>query len=105
MNQKDFCATWTSHLFNLCGPSVSVYSACSTSLVAIREAMDALIMGRADICIAGGVNLVLPEDIGHHYQSGMVLASEGHCRPFDINATGIIRGKLIFSYTIVKDYN
>ena len=38
-NEKDFIATRVAHKLNLSGPAISVHTACSTSLVAICQAM------------------------------------------------------------------
>ncbi|KAI1730377.1 KR domain-containing protein [Ditylenchus destructor] len=92
-NQKDFIAMWTSHILDLNGPSAAVYSACSSSLLAIRHACDAIQHKNADLCLTGAVHLVHPEDIGHHFQPGIVLSSTSHCRPFSFSSdAGIIRG-------------
>ncbi|KAH7729104.1 hypothetical protein AAVH_03477 [Aphelenchoides avenae] len=94
-NQKDFCAMWVSNLLGLTGPSCAVYSACSSSLTATRQAMNALMVDGVDLCLAGAVHLVNPDEIGHNFQPGMVLSSEPHCRPFDAAATGIVRGSAV----------
>ncbi|KAI1718828.1 KR domain-containing protein [Ditylenchus destructor] len=92
-NQKDFIAMWTSHILDINGPSAAVYSACSSSLLAIRYACDTIQHRHADLCLAGAVHLVHPEDAGHHFQPGMVLSSTSHCRPFSFSSDGgIIRG-------------
>ena len=41
-NEKDFIATRVAHKLNLTGPAISVHTACSTSLVAICQAVDSL---------------------------------------------------------------
>ncbi|HBF29341.1 MAG TPA: hypothetical protein DDW73_06930 [Rhizobium sp.] len=48
-----------SHAFDLRGPSFTVDSACSSSFVALNEAMAALTEGRIDLAVVGGVNLLL----------------------------------------------
>ena len=45
-NEKDFLATQVSYRLNLRGPSVSVQTACSTSLVAVHMACQGLIQRR-----------------------------------------------------------
>ena len=44
-NDKDFLATRVSYAFNLTGPSITVQTACSTSLVAIHQACQSLLLG------------------------------------------------------------
>ena len=42
-NDKDFLSTRVSHIFDLKGPSVNIQTACSTSLVAVHYACQALL--------------------------------------------------------------
>ncbi|KAK0406688.1 hypothetical protein QR680_018734 [Steinernema hermaphroditum] len=94
-NQKDFVAQWTSHLLDLTGLSMGVYTACSTALTAIHKARDELLTNRVDLCLAGAVSLVLPENLGHDIDSSQPMATEPHCRPFNPLATGIVRGSAV----------
>ncbi len=48
-----------SYVFNLKGPSFTLDSACSSSFVALTQAMSALEDGAIDMAIVGGVNLLL----------------------------------------------
>lgn len=92
-NQKDFIAMWISYLLNLKGPSMAVYSACSSSLSAIEQASKTILLNKADICLAGAVHLIPINDIGHDFIPGTVLSSTKNCRPFTQNKNGgIIRG-------------
>ncbi len=54
-NEKDFLATRVSYKLNLRGPSITVQTACSTSLVAVHLACQGLLSGDCDIALAGGV--------------------------------------------------
>ncbi|MCP9264927.1 Beta-ketoacyl synthase protein [Dirofilaria immitis] len=93
MNQKDFVAAWTSHLLDLRGPSFGVYSACSTALVAIIQARNLLRENQCDIALAGAVSLAIPHtEDSDNIVKGMVLSSDGHCRPFDHQSSGTVRG-------------
>uniref|UniRef100_A0A915DUQ8 Ketosynthase family 3 (KS3) domain-containing protein n=1 Tax=Ditylenchus dipsaci TaxID=166011 RepID=A0A915DUQ8_9BILA len=77
-------AMWTSHMLDLKGP----YGEFLLS---------------SELCIAGAVHLVHPQDIGHHYERGMVLSSNEHCRPFFSSPEGgIIRGSCC-SAVVLKD--
>ncbi len=92
LNDKDFMSTRASYRLNLRGPSYTMYTACSTSLVAVDLACKALIIGDCDIALAGGVSIALPEKSGYMYQEEMVFSPDGHCRAFDAGANGIIFG-------------
>ena len=59
-NEKDYIATRVAHKLNLTGPAISVHTACSTSLVAICQAVDSLRAGQCDMALAGGVVGHLP---------------------------------------------
>jgi amino acid adenylation domain-containing protein len=90
LNEKDYVATRTAYELNLKGPAVSVYSACSTSLLAIAQAVDALRSGQCDMALAGGVTVTSPLKSGHLYQEGAMLSADGHTRTFDAAATGTV---------------
>ena len=91
-NDKDFLSTRVSYQFNLRGPSMSVQTACSTSLVAIHLASQSLLSGECDMALAGGVTIELPHRQGYMYQEGEILSRDGHCRAFDADSTGTIFG-------------
>jgi acyl transferase domain-containing protein/ubiquinone/menaquinone biosynthesis C-methylase UbiE/aryl carrier-like protein len=91
-NDKDFLATRVSYKLNLEGPSVVVQTACSTSLVAIHVAVQALLGGECDMALAGGATIRLPQVAGYHYQQDGILSPDGHCRAFDADANGCVPG-------------
>ncbi len=71
-NNLDYLATHVAHALGLEGPAVSMVTACSTSLVAIHSACQALASGDCSMAIAGGVNILLPTTRG---RSGRRTAS------------------------------
>jgi phthiocerol/phenolphthiocerol synthesis type-I polyketide synthase E len=87
-NDKDFLCTRVSYKLNLKGPSLTIQTACSTSLVAVVTACQALNHGECDMALAGGVSVSVPERSGYLYEEGMIFSPDGHCRPFDANAQG-----------------
>jgi acyl transferase domain-containing protein/acyl carrier protein len=89
-NDKDFLATLTSYKLGLTGPSMTVQTACSSSAVAVHMACQSLLSGDSDIALAGGAKIFLPQTSGYMYVPGMILSPDGHCRPFDAKAKGII---------------
>ncbi|MFF5860419.1 type I polyketide synthase [Streptomyces sp. NPDC012751] len=88
-NDADFLATRIAYKLGLTGPAVSVLTACSTSLVAVHSAVQALLAGDCDIALAGGAS-VLPEAPATRYVPGSVIAPDGHCRAFDAAAAGTV---------------
>ena len=91
-NDKDFLSTRVSHIFDLKGPSVNVQTACSTSLVAVHQACQSLLLGECDMALAGGVTIELPHARGYVFQEGEILSPDGHCHAFDHRAQGTVFG-------------
>ena len=92
LNDRDFLATRTSYALDLKGPSASVQTACSTSLVAVHMACQNLFAGECDLALAGGVSISLPLRSGYLFQEGSVASPDGHCRAFDAAAAGAVEG-------------
>lgn len=90
-NDKDYVTTRVSHLLDLQGPSINVQTSCSTSLVAVAEACQALAAGQCDTALAGASSLTFPQ-AGYMYAEGHINSRDGHCRPFDAEASGTILG-------------
>lgn len=91
-NDKDFLSTRLSHILDLNGPSLSVQTACSTSLVATHYACQSLLNGECDMALAGGVTIELPQGRGYLHQEGEILSPDGHCHAFDHRAEGTVFG-------------
>jgi amino acid adenylation domain-containing protein len=91
-NEKDFAATRTSYKLGLRGPSLTVQTACSTSLVAVCVACRSMLDGDCDVAVAGAASLSIPSDRGYFHREGMILSPDGHCRPFDRMAQGTVPG-------------
>lgn len=91
-NDNDFLSTRVSYKLNLTGPSLTVQTACSTSLVATSLACQSLLNYQCDMALAGGVSINIFQKTGYLYQEGGVLSPDGHCRAFDAKARGTIIG-------------
>ena len=89
-NAPDYLATRVSYKLNLKGPSISLYTGCSTSLVAVSCAVDSLLTYQSDVALAGGVFVWCPQYSGYLYQPGEIFSADGHCRPFDSRANGTV---------------
>ncbi|WP_080239149.1 type I polyketide synthase [Spirosoma rigui] len=90
VNEKDYIASRTAYQLNLTGPAVSVYSACSTSLLAITQAVQSIRSGQCEVALAGGASITAPVNSGHLYQEGAMLSRDGHCNSFDADAKGTV---------------
>ena len=88
----DFLATRVSYKLDLRGPSMTVQVACSTSLVAVAQACQALLLRQADMALAGGVSITLPQRRGYLHDEGGMVSADGHCRTFDTKADGTVFG-------------
>ncbi|MFY2561183.1 amino acid adenylation domain-containing protein [Corallococcus terminator] len=90
-NDKDFVATQVSYKLNLTGPSITLQTACSTSLVAVSLACQSLWNRDCEMALAGGVSIKVPHHLGYLAEPGSGMFSpDGHCRPFDAQAQGIL---------------
>jgi phthiocerol/phenolphthiocerol synthesis type-I polyketide synthase E len=91
-NEKDFLATRLSYKLNLKGPSMTIQSACSTSLVAVCQACTSLLTYQCDMALAGGVSISFPQKRDYLYQEGSLVSGDGTCRAFDAGADGTVFG-------------
>jgi len=94
-NHSPFIAGRLSYVFDLKGPSMMVCTGCSSSLLAVHLASQALLSNDCDMAVAGGVTLdLLPvryqDDIWH--QLG-ITGPSARCKPFDDNANGICKAE------------
>ncbi len=91
-NENDFLASRVSYKLNLKGPSVTIQTACSTSLVAIQMGYQSLLNYQSDMALCGGVSLNVPVREGYLYDEGSILSPVGECRAFDADASGTVFG-------------
>lgn len=91
-NDKDFLPTRVSYKLNLRGPSLSIQTACSTSLVAIAQACQSLLTYGCDMALAGGVSITFPQRRGYITEEGGILSTDGTIHPFDKSARGTVFG-------------
>lgn len=90
---KDFMPTRISYSLDLRGPSMAVYTACSTSLVSVHLACRSLLNGDCNMAVAGGVTIFDKPNQGYLFQEGMIYSPDGHCRAFDKDAAGTLGGE------------
>ncbi|MBL3658749.1 SDR family NAD(P)-dependent oxidoreductase [Fulvivirga sediminis] len=89
---KDLMTTLASYIFDLKGPSYSIQTACSTSMVAIHTACRSVLSGECEVALAGGVSVSPYQKSGHLYSDGMFFSPDGKIRSFDANASGFVFG-------------
>ncbi len=92
-NASNFAAGRLSYFLGVHGPAVVIDTACSSSLVAVHLACQSLRRRESDQALAAGVNLILsPENSIATSRWGM-LAPDGRCKTFDVDADGYVRGE------------
>jgi len=91
-NDKDFLSTRISYKLNLKGPSITVQTACSTSMVAVHLACQSLLCEETDLALAGAVSVRMPHRAGYFCDAGGIVSPDGHVRAFDAKANGTVFG-------------
>ncbi len=92
-NGHAFAAGRLSYVFGFQGPSLTVDTLCSSSLVAVHLACQSLRNGEAALALAGGVNLMLSPDTTRLTATTQGLSPDGRCKTFDAAANGFVRGE------------
>ncbi|MFB4308136.1 type I polyketide synthase [Actinomadura sp. GTD37] len=91
--RRGFISGRVSHVFGLRGPSVTVDTAQSSSLVAVYQAAQSLRDGDCELAVAGGVQVNLAEESHEALRELGALSPDGRCRPLDADANGFVRGE------------
>ncbi|MDQ1537987.1 MAG: hypothetical protein QOE58_2380, partial [Actinomycetota bacterium] len=89
-NYPDYLAPTVAYKLGFTGPSLSVYTACSTSLVAVHLAAQSLRNGECDVALAGAAQVDMPIGSGYMHAEGSIHSADGHVRPFDAQASGTV---------------
>ncbi len=82
-----------SYFLGLQGPSISIDTACSASLVSVHLAVQSLRQGECNLALAGGANVILVPETTIALSKFHMLAPDGRCKPFDARADGFVRGE------------
>lgn len=82
-----------SHFFNLQGPSLTVDTGCSASLVCFHLACQSLISGESDMAIVAGAGMILTANTMMPMMGLNFLSPDGKCYTFDSRANGYGRGE------------
>ncbi len=89
-NSPDSLATRVSYKLNLNGPSKTIQTFCSSSLVAVHDAIQSIKNSECEMAIVGGVNIVIPQLSGYIYSESSIYSPTGNIRPFDETADGTV---------------
>jgi acyl transferase domain-containing protein/acyl carrier protein len=91
-NKNDHLTSRVAYKLNLRGQSMTVQTACSTSLVAVSLACQNLLNYQIDMALAGGVSVIVPQKTGYLFHDRGIASPDGHCRAFDAKAQGTVSG-------------
>ncbi|SNR59681.1 type I polyketide synthase [Actinomadura mexicana] len=92
-NEFSFAAGRLAYVFDLHGPTTAVTSGCSSSLLAVHQAVASLRSGECDTALAGGVSLMITPELSVYMSSIGAISPTGRCRPFAADADGILRSE------------
>ncbi|KAE8141770.1 polyketide synthase [Aspergillus pseudotamarii] len=91
-----------SYEYDLKGPSMTIRTACSSSLTGLHEACRALRQGECVGAIVAGTNLIMAPTTTIGMCEVGVLSRDGRCKTFDATADGYGRGEAINAIYIKK---
>ena len=80
-----------SQIFDLRGPSLTLDSACASSLASIHMAAQSLLCGESTLALAGGINLVLDSVATAGFDRSSMLAKDSRCKFGDEDVDGFVR--------------
>ncbi|MCX2963765.1 polyketide synthase [Gordonia sp. SW 21] len=82
-----------SHVLGTVGPSMTVDTACASSLTALHLAANAVRSGECEWALAGGVCVMGSPGAFFEFAKNNGLADDGHCRSYSAGATGTLWGE------------
>ena len=82
-----------SYVFDLHGPSQAIDTACSSSMVAIHQACQAISRGECDSALAGGVSVLCDIRPWLGFSRASMLSPDGRCKSFDESGNGYVRSE------------
>lgn len=103
-NTSSIASNRLSYVFDLHGPSMSLDTACSSSMVAFHQACQSIRSGETSMALAGGISLHLHPYGFIIFSKASMLSPTGRCQVFDEAGNGYVRseGGGIF---LLKDYD
>lgn len=103
-NTASIAANRISYVLDLCGPSMAIDTACSSSMVAFHQACQSILSGESAQALVGGVSLHLHPYGFIIFSKASMLSRRGKCSVFDASGDGYVRsegGGIFF----LKDYD
>ncbi|CAJ2508142.1 Uu.00g093280.m01.CDS01 [Anthostomella pinea] len=84
-----------SYEMDLKGPSMTIGTACASSLSALNEACKAIAQGDCDSAIVGGATLIIGPVMALQVGEQGALAADGSCKTFSADSDGYGRGEAV----------
>ena len=97
--------TMISYELGLMGPSMFIHTNCSSSLASLASAFTTLQTNESTYALVGASSLFASSDIGYIHQSESNFSSDGHCKPFDKSADGMVGGEGVAVVVLKKALN
>ncbi|KGP78084.1 MULTISPECIES: SDR family NAD(P)-dependent oxidoreductase [unclassified Paenibacillus] len=94
-NQNATLAARIAYALDLKGPNMAITAACSSGLVALHQACQALRNGECETALAGAVSLILSPMLHTALHRSGMLSLDGQCRVFDERANGMVPGEAV----------
>ena len=82
-----------SHCLGLVGPSISIDSACASSLTAVQLAANAIQLDECEWALAGAVCVLGEPTAFYEFSRLNAISADGHCRAYSADATGTVWGE------------
>ncbi|KAJ3494818.1 hypothetical protein NLG97_g3829 [Lecanicillium saksenae] len=86
-------ANRVSYEMNLKGPSVTIRTACASSLSALSDACRAISTGECEGAIVGGASIIMGPSTSIQVGEQGALSPDGSCKSFSANANGYARAE------------
>lgn len=84
---RSMFANRVSYTFDFKGPSFAMDTACSSSMLALQQAVLGIRSGQCDAAIVGGVNICLRPVTALQFNRMSMLSPDGKCKVFDADAS------------------
>ncbi|MEM9444831.1 MAG: SDR family NAD(P)-dependent oxidoreductase [Verrucomicrobiota bacterium] len=92
-NSASVLAGRLSYVLRMTGPSLSIDTSCSSSLVAVHLACQSLQNQECELALAGGVNCILTPEVSIAFSQARMLSPRGRCHTFSSKADGFVRAE------------
>ncbi|MER0244121.1 beta-ketoacyl synthase N-terminal-like domain-containing protein, partial [Streptomyces sp. HSW2009] len=101
-NSNAILAARLAYFLNLSGPAMAINTACSSGLVALREACLSLAHGDCDTAIVAGAALMTSDHDYTAMEKANMLSPDRTCYAFDERANGMVPGEAVAVLVLKK---